>query len=267
MMHGPFSLTLSGYVRLVSIMGLVGLVIGCAQTDLLSEERYQQQLRLELRLDRQVYRPGQAVIAQVTLTNAGPTTKTVRAMDAASVRFFFGRTQEETPLLRRPVTSNRASRTDSRVLGPGRRMARRFILTQVTQYRGGLRLQAHYHPLQVETGTPGPLPVVYSEANPYRVEGEVLFKRDSAGLIRREEAIELARQHVGGDVRQADAVLIEDEKGFYKWWVNIKTAAPARDGTDRLRSWFIDPYRGRVWAEASEGFPSSIRDKPSASGR
>ena len=233
--------------------------LGCASKGESIPPTEPEDLVLALKLNKSVYRPGEAIIATVNLYNNSLRPLDIRALDGVdgdSVEFWYYLLKDpETTLKRLPVSSSLEEAGQTMHLEPGGSTSRRFLLTRFTEYHGSMAAQAHYEPnppFQAQLQ----LPMVYSNVAHFDVDGQQLFERDKSGIILKKEAIGLAQAVAPGDVRGAEAVIIEDEKGFYKWWVNLRV----RDGTgqDRLMSWLVDPYRGKVTSKARKPFPAQM---------
>ncbi|MCL5270107.1 MAG: hypothetical protein M1457_06065, partial [bacterium] len=214
-------------------------------------------LALAVTFDKPSYRPGEAVVARVRLTNNTARAQTAARLDAHSVSFWFGRADDEERMRRDPVVSSQEKLDQTVTLAPGQSLDRPFLLTGFTQFAGapgvgGFLAQAQYEPRGASLDLAAPR--LFSNVVPFRVEGARLFERDPAGLISEADAIRLAREAFGpagagsSGANAADAVLVLDEKGFAKWWVNVTTAAPGRAAA--RQGAFVDPYRGIVWAKA-----------------
>ena len=209
--------------------------------------------QLSVTLDKSVYRPGEAVLATVTLSNNTNESIDMPELDANSVVFWFGRTNDPEKMERQAVTSPKDPKGRIRPLPAGETMRRQFIITTLTHYSGPLSLQAHYDPEIPMLARE--IPKIYSNAQPYDVSGPLLFARDGEGFIQKSEAIGLARAKVNQEVTAADAIFVEDEMGFYKCWVNLKMPG------DQYVSYLVDPYIGRVWREAKPFNPALLKDK------
>ncbi len=222
------------------------------------------ELLLRLDLDKSAYRPGEAVLAQVTVINTTDRAIEVRALDQESVTFWFGPFDGLRRVQRQPVVSNLERRDLERglesvtLLEPGQEVRRPFLLTLLAREPGRFVAQAHMDPFRRLRGPR--VGILYSNPIEFLVYGDRLFERDAAGLIHLEEAIGLAAAAAPGDIVMTDAILVEDEMGFYKWWVNVDYRAP--DGEVGKVGYLIDPYQGRVWSRA-QPFADSMRPAPS----
>jgi hypothetical protein len=241
---------------ILPLLGLVLAISGCRTTKIESEpvEDY----TLNLMLDKSVYRPGECVVVTLKLINNTKKQINVRALDAGSVSFFFGRSGNPEKMKRSPVMSNLEKDNGMLELAPGGVEQRQFLLTRFTHWSGPLVAQAHYDP-NPEMAT-GPYPKLYSNTKTFQVTGDKLFDRDPGGYITKAEAIKIAQGRAPGDVQGADAVMIEDaDTGLNVWWVNIKVAAAGQPAM--LKSWFINPYTGTIKGEAKPFDPKLAADQ------
>jgi len=211
--------------------------------------------QLILHLDKQTYRPGEAVQAVVQLVHPDGPRAEVRALNADSVRFYFGRAGSPERMERQAVASKKEPLGAMDALDAQTPLHRRFLLTRLTEFGGDFVVQAHYSSGGVQSK--GQPPKVYSGVVAVSVRGARLFERDPQGFLKKQEAIDLARAAAGSGARKAEALCIEDEMGFYKWWVNVHLA-PA----DRVVSFFVDPYLGRVWHQADKPFDPKLAQDP-----
>lgn len=214
-------------------------------------------------LNKSVYRPGEAVLVTVTARNTTGAPIRVLALAAESgppataagpLTFWFGphgtldRFQRYPVVSRGEATARGSTGGETLLLGAGEEMQRQFVLTRITPKPGRLLFQIHCEPFpSKEIKRIGKF---YSEPQYYEVYGPQLFRRDSKGLIELEEAIRLAAAEVPGEINLVDAVLIDDEMGFNRWWVNVDYEKPA--GGLVQTAYLIDPYLGRIWSEAKQ---------------
>jgi len=208
-------------------------------------------------MDKSVYRPGEAVRISISLMNNTEKSVSMRQPDAASLGFFFGRTGDPERMRRDAVSSKNDSKGAMLDLAPGQTYSRKFLLTMLTHFEGPLSLQVHYDPNVAGLGEQ--LAKIYSNVVAYEVTGDKLFERDAGGMIMKQEAINIAQAQVPGDVQSAEAILVEDEKGFYKWWVNVQVQPPGQAAS--LQSFLIDPYIGKLWSKAKPFNPALAEDK------
>lgn len=229
-----------------------------------------EELKLDVSLERAEFRPGEAVVATVRMTNASEEPIEVRDLSAESappvnvsgpVEFFFGPTDRQRRVQRFPVVSpkeemQRGPRSTKTVsLAPGESKTRQFVLTSLTEHTGEFIVQVHLDPyMDLQARRTGK---IYSEPVYYQVKGQPVFSRDSKGLILMEDAQELAADQAPGQVRTTDALLVRDDVGFYKWWVNVDYASV--EGATQRRAYLVDPYIGRIWSEAK---PFTEEERP-----
>lgn len=226
-------------------------------------------LLLLAEVEKSVFRPGEAVIVYLTVSNTTEETIVVRGMSASTappggiegvVSFWYGRANSLRRLQRYPVVSTYEERqmasaeTPTVEIEPGGTISRRFLLTRITPEPGTYRFQAHFDAYSIIRSQR--LGKVFSNSLRYEVHGDMLFERDSKGLILLEEAIRVASARAPGDVQLVDAILIRDEGGFFKWWVNVDYANEAHEVSKA--GYLIDAYRGHIWKEA-DPFPDSAK--------
>lgn len=236
---------------LMTVIVAVSVLAGCSSSTI-SDQPYED-FQLSLTLDKSVYRPGEAILATVSLYNNTSKSIDLPELDAQSVVFWFGRVNDPEKMERRAVSSEKDPKGRIRPLSPGESVKRQFLVTTLTHYGGQLSLQAHFDP--TIPMVVADVPRLYSNSLQYDVSGPRLFERDGAGFLEKSEAIGLARAKAGRDVTAADAIFVKDEMGFYKCWVNLKVA------DDQYISYLVDPYIGKVWSEAKPFNPALIKDK------
>ena len=239
----------------ISLLGFILLLQGCQSFSPKAAPAPSEDCTLKMALDKSSYQPGEAARVTVELINNTSQTKRMQKLNARSVEFFFGRVGSPERMGRQAVSSKDEPMEEQTELAPGQTLKREFILTRLSEYGGALTAQAHYTPL-----APGLPPKIYSSMVQFEVKGKRLFARDPEGLIHKKEAIGLAGTAARGEVRQAQAILITDEMGFLQWWVNVELK-PAGSST-RVVSYFIDPYLGRVRAQANAPFDPKMAEDP-----
>lgn len=137
--------------------------------------------------------------------------------------------------------------------GPERGFSRRFLFTRLTLRPGERVLRCAFS--TPTDAAPDEKRTFHAWPVSFTVEpGEPVVERQGDGLITRKAAEAIAEKAAGGAAREADSQLVIDERGFHKWWVNVRVA---RDDGATTVSYFIDPYRGAVWAEAKPFEPSA----------
>lgn len=198
------------------------------------------------------YRPGQAVVVTVEVRNSGSSPVNIPELDAASVEFWAGRKDDTRRAQSLPVVSEMESAAGLggrlTTLAPGASLSRKFVHTRLTSEAGEFVLQARYP----AAGDGGSGEASYSESLDYNVAGTALFTRDADGLVVKADAVGIAERELGGMAGASDAILILDEKGFLKWWVNVRSPdehAP--------KGALVDPYLGRFWALAEPFSPKA----------
>lgn len=239
----------SASVRLMIWALVAALGVGGRDARGAAEEK----LTLTVTLDKAAYRPGEAALATVALTNNTRSAYQVNRLNAKSVVFLFGRQSDPERMERQAVASEKERMDETFSLAGGATEKRTFLLTRLTEFGGVMALQAHYAPGGAAVAKTGPK--VFSTVAPFKVAGARLFRRDPEGVLVKDEAIRLAKGQVKGEVESAQAIFVRDEMGFYKWYVNLKVK-----GAARLVGWFIDPYQGKPWHEAKPFDPQLAHD-------
>jgi hypothetical protein len=206
-------------------------------------------LELTLTVKNGEYRPGEAVVADLTLRNKTGQPLTVRMLDHASMKFACAPLEGDTPgeqIIHEPIFSAKEPKDTDAVIAPGGKVQRRFVFTRLTFKRGDFLLQAVYESTPA-VGYTRPAEKVYARPVKFSVKGEkAVVHRYVDGLMAKEDAIALAQGRLGNKAGKADAILIEDPLGYMKWWVNIEP-----QGGGAVRSWWIDPYLAKIWKDVS----------------
>lgn len=245
--------TVISWSRPVGLLFLIVFLMACSRLST-GAAGQASDLTLALKLSKEKYQPGEPVTAMVTLTNASGEPVSAAMLDHASVTFSVqpqkaGAASEQRFV--EPLYSEKEQTGEGKGLGAGESLARNFVFTNLTFERGGFVLAAVYarpsdSPLRAPRKS-------YAKAAAFAVEGQKAFAhRYLSGLLAREDAIALATAKAGGKVQGADTLLITDEAGFAKWWVNLTLEGGA------VKSWFIDPVFAQVWKEAR---PFTAADK------
>lgn len=227
-----------------------------------TEEEPAPELLVKLWADKSVFQPGEAILLHLKVINSSNEPIRMRGLDDSSLTFWFGRSDQSRRVQRSPVVSKLEEKGMQQrsappvEVAPGTSQTRSFLLTHFAPEPGDYVCQIHFDPewdsIDSITGK------IYSNLVSYRVHGDRLFRRDSLGLVMMEEAINVAAADTPGDILLTDAILIEDEMGFYKWWVNLDFIDSS--GIKAQIGYLIDPYQGRIWAEA-DPFPASMKSE------
>lgn len=245
-------------ISLITIFCSLFLLLGGRSFGWGAAKDHSNDLALKVSIKQESYQPGEAVLLSVELVNNTGKTYQVRKLNAESVQFFFGRMGDPERMERSAIASKAEPMGATASLGAGKTLKRDFLLTRLTEFPGSMLAQAHYSPGgQIGQGTPK----FYSNTLQFAVKGARRFERDPQGNLTKQAAIKLATAAAGGDAQYARAVFIEDEKGFYKWWVNVERKVGA--GPAQVASYFVDPYQGKVWHQAKP-FDPAMADDPHA---
>lgn len=211
-------------------------------------------IELKLTLDKAAYRPGEAVLATVEVSNKTRGALKAYKLNAKSVVLVFGKEDDPERMERRVVVSELETLDLYTSLEPGVAQKRTFLVTRLTEFAGPMAVQAHYIAGGEVAAKAGPK--IYSNAAAYKVEGKRALRRDPEGFIVKDEALRLALAAAkGGEAGDAQAIFVRDEAGFYKWYVNVKPK-----GGGETAAWFIDPYKGSVWHKAKPFDPKLAAD-------
>jgi hypothetical protein len=218
-------------------------------------------LELQISLNAEKYQPGEPVRCELTLTNPTDSAATVLTPDHDSMAFSVQPKRKGAPSelrLVQPVASTQEPTGTPLALAPHTSMKRSFVFTVLTLERGEFLLAAVYSATQPSPARPAEK--AYAKPVLLTVAGAKAFAhRYSDGLLAREDALSLAAGQLKEKVQRSDALLIRDEMGFLKWWVNLWLDGPA--GQQPVKSYFVDPYLARVWGEAK---PFTDSDRPKA---
>ncbi len=208
------------------------------------------QVTMQIEMNRDVYRPGEAVLCTATLTNSHNMPVDIMIPDYLSTQFTYCPRKQgglSQAIAREPVYSNKETIGAWTTLEPGQSVSKAFVFTTLTFERGEFLLNASY-------GMPNPenpelTDRAFAQSLAFDVRGQdVYIHRYVDGLMTKEDAIQVAARAAGADAPEAEVKLIIDEGGYERWWVNIH--AENADGVRQTQSYFIDPYGGGVWARA-----------------
>lgn len=214
-------------------------------------------IALSITLEKNVVQPGEAVLVDVKLLNQGHDAVTVKNLDHASVLFARwpkgeGGKSESTRFVE-PVFSESIKTGEDVKIEAGKSIQRPFLFTDLSLERGEFMLQAtHVHSVR------GAQLKTFSASIPLTVAGEKpLVHRYSDGLLSKSDAIRISATEAGMASAAGDAVIILDEMGLKKWWVNLypPTASSATSRPSVVKSYFVDPYHAVVWREAKPFTP------------
>ena len=78
--------------------------------------------------------------------------------------------------------------------------------------------------------------------------------------MKKEDAINIAKQRAGSNVKATEAKLIENEAGFLDWWINL-TIASGKQGKEVKKAFLVNPYLGDIRKEAK---PFTKKPEPKA---
>jgi len=234
--------TLAASVRVLSVsLGVAFAALGCLP--LRKKPAEKPLLVVVPTLDPDTYRPGEAVVCTVKVTNAGTAPAPAGSLSADTVEFWFGPAGTDLRYRREPMRSSKERGFEPITIAPGNSITRRFVLPRLTEEEGHFALHVLYSPEGNAPGTPG----IPGPAFLYRVDGPRAFRRDENGLVRKEDAVEAVRQQVGSDLANAEAKLVRNEAGLLDWFV---IAEAHSGGPASRRAFLVNPYTGLIRAEA-----------------
>jgi hypothetical protein len=207
-------------------------------------------LILVLSIDRPTYRPGDAVIANVQVLNTTGHEYTIQNLNAKSLSFWLINADTDETHKLEPVYTEKEDMIFPRTLGEHEAISRPFLLSEATTTSGTYSLHAIYEgALVAENKAPFVPP---SKRVVFRVEGERQFSRDLNGILKKDDAIELARRAVGEPATLVDATLVKNEAGFLDWWITLQIKqSSGNEGKEVKRAFLINPYLGAVRKEVS----------------
>jgi len=225
------------------------------------------ELALKLASDKSAYQPGEAMLLKISVTNTTKKPILIRKLNIQTLGFWPGRNTEDRRVQRYPVVSRLEEKAlkeqgvEVAKLDPGQSLTRSFLHTRMTEDTGQFVAQAQMEPYagtdSIRTGK------LYSNVVDYQVGGKPLFLRDSKGLMFLDDAVKLASERIPGAVVLSDGLLIEDNMGFYKWWINLDYRSA--EGKQVKVGYLIDPYFGSVWSQAKP-FKESMKPDRAVAG-
>jgi len=224
----------------LSVLSFAAAVaVGCVTSSTVSELP----LVLSVSLDREQYDVGEPVVVTVGLENRGRRAVDVPRFDAQSLKFMAGLKGVNTRVYREPVASAEVE-PQGRQVKPGEAATRQFLFTRLSEQEGEYALLVSLKGIVVK----GELldDVLYATPVPFRVTSRVSLRRDPVnGMILKEQAVEIARKSVVGEVKETRAVLVPlGDSGLFTWLVMLR--AQTSDGKEKRSVIQVDPYTGRV---------------------
>lgn len=181
----------------------------------------------QLELRNAVFQPGEAVVADLSYHEADAM---FPGLNNESLEFWLVKSPGDAQRVW-PVTPDSEE-------GYSNRTTRAFVFTEATRSAGAYELMAgirHPTPIRAEA-----MPVVWSNVSTFKVEGNRLFERDHEGMITREEAEKLAREHLLLDTEaRSSTQLVSVIDGLKTWQVVFQF------GTAGQVVW-VNPYLGAV---------------------
>lgn len=209
-------------------------------------------------LNKASFRPGEAILAAVRVTNNTSKPVQIQSLNTNSVCFMYNmQSSSEAPMQRDAVRSLKETDEPTIELAPGEYKDRTFVNTRLTKAAGPMVVQVYYTLLGGED-VPNK---IYSMPVKYTVEGDLLCERDAEGVVVKDSAIKIAIAKARLEKKKAiagDAVLVEDEAGFYRWWVNVYDSVNA---AEPMAAYFINAYTAESAGEAKP-FPKEMLKDP-----
>jgi len=206
-------------------------------------------IKIDVRLAQPNVRPGHAMIVSISIRNVGSEILSVQMLDASSIEFYVEGPESDNTIRVRPVVSSQEPLGQVEDLESGKTLPqgqpRRFVFTTLTKAEGNYRLQAMYYP--TPKGAASGLPPVIAKATAFQVAGQRSCNRDRDGVLLKDDAIEIAKRHLGRPVTAAEGLLGEDEMGFLVWRT-ILTVDPKdlKPGETSQYAVFVSPYLATV---------------------
>ena len=209
-------------------------------------------LEVTLALNADSYQIGEPALATVTVTDkgqpasgaAGQPDVLVPALDDTTLRFHVAQQGSPLQVRRKPVLPQTCA-PEPHALAGGQSVSRTFLFTRLTEEPGQWALVVTLSGCQSPAGAAQVMPAYYSKMAEFRVADTVMFKRDSDGLITKEQAVALVRKHAGcGEDVPARVVPVPLEgTGLYVWTVFLGSAD---DPLRNAAAFTVNPYSGLV---------------------
>jgi hypothetical protein len=234
-------------------------------------------VEVRLAVDRQAYRPGEAVRATVEIVNLTADDLQTRRPSFDSLRFYISSASDKLQLSRPPVYSKYDSGLETITLPPGGKDTRQFILTRFTERAGQYGLIVSYDmdpPPSPELeeapegeDRPPPRQLVWAKAVLYGVAGEPEFRRDAKGVLLEDDALDICLARLDCPASNIETRLVWNEAGFLDWWVCL-TISPESlaPGQAPKRAWFVNPYLGVIRSTAPTR-PTFIEERENSPAR
>ena len=248
----------TGKLVLSLIIALQLLGAGCS---LIRKGNPPEEAIIFLILDKSVYSPNESVLATLRVQNLTEHPLKIYNLDARSVTFYKVNMSTGEPLEVMPVFSEKEPLLTVTELKSHGGQERPFVFTTITAESGDYALQALFDSSPL-SGTKG-RPTVISEPRRFTVSGTALYARDGKGVLKKKDAIEIAKRHLGKPVKDATATLVKNEAGFYDWWVTLTLEEETDEkGQSLQKAYFINPYLGAVRKEAKPYIPPKKEERP-----
>ena len=217
-------------------------------------------LSVALTVDAPTYARNAAVIASVTITNAGEKPASIALPGRETMEFNLF-TKDSPDPFHVEFVSSPLELSEFQLVEPGETIKRPFVLPLAARAAGTFRLIAVYHP-ELEDSIVGGTPVA-SDAAPFEVDGPPVFDRDSNGVISEADAIRVAQSFFARPTKSSSARFLIDENRLGVWLVTVELAQPDAKGRT-TRACRVNPYHGKVQKEESPNLKTAPPTPPPA---
>lgn len=220
-----------------------------------------QMLYLRVETDKQIYRPGEMVLAKAEIINVYDEPLTIETMISSeepkksnlnfrqmkSGAWDFAR--KSPVVMTAPRTVAGFLMANPIQLEPGESTTEKFAFVNLTENSGPCRLWTEY---TAKPSSPSKSKRALKErknhsavtsVSEFSVEGPRLWKREH-GIIVYDEALKIAKAKYGKDVKDVKGILTENKKNLLvDWWVTIeKKPEDVKEGESPFVAYFISPY-------------------------
>jgi len=202
---------------------------------------------LIITFEKSEFRPGECVICTTYIYNKSDEEQTIQKIDAQSFSFWVAPMDTNDVVRTEPVYSKKETFGQTAQLPTKSGTQRKFLFTLLTEKEGNYKFQAIYQP--EPTFIKNPKPELISKPVFFTVKGEKIFNRDADGILKKEDAINIAKQRAGLNVKETEAKLVENEAGFLDWWINL-TMDSGKSGKEVKKAFLVNPYLCDIRKEA-----------------
>jgi len=221
-----------------------------------------EELTLLVFIEKNNYLPNESLLLTLRLENLTDETITTYNFDARSVLFYLMNKATGEPLEVMPVYSEKEPLLIVKELEPYEKMERKFLFTTITTEPGEFALQVSYRcsALKGEEARAN----LISRPAEFKVSGKPPYQRDKKGILKKQDAIEIAKVRLDKPVKDTWAKLVVNEAGFYDWWVTLVLEGETDlQGNPLQKAYFVNPYLASVRRDAKPFLkPVEEEDKP-----